>query len=221
MSLSVPRLAFLFDLDNTLLDNDRVKGDIAAACERLLGRSGSRRFWELYEDVRRRRGYVDFPHTLRRYTRASPHEPGFPRLADEVLSYPYADAAFPDAHDVLRHARRVGPVGILSDGDPVYQPAKVSRAGFTEDIDGPVLVFPHKEDELDEVQRRLPAEHYVLVDDKLRILGAVKERLRDRVTTVHVRQGTYARVGRQRGAISADHVADAIGDLLRLDLASL
>lgn len=216
-----PRLAFLFDVDNTLLDNDRVKRDLVAACDRLLGSSGSRRFWELYEDVRTRRGYVDFPRTLRRFAREFPHEPGFPSLADEVLSYPYGDAAFPSAHEVLRRARRFGQVAILSDGDPVYQPAKVARAGFTEDISGPVLVFAHKEANLAEVQRRVPAEHYVIIDDKPRILDAVRLRLGDRVTTLHVCQGKYAHADEHGDCASADHVVDTIGDILELDLSAL
>jgi len=221
MSTDVPRLAFLVDVDNTLLDNDRVKQDLTAASDRLLGPTGSRRFWELYEEVRERRDYVDFPHTLRRYSQEFPHATGFARLADEVLSYPYGNAVFPAAHDVLRYATTFGPVAILSDGDPVYQPAKVARAGFTDDISGPVLIFDHKEDHLDEVQRRMPADRYVIIDDKPRILEAVRERLGDRVTTVHVCQGKHAHADEHGTCDSADHDVDAIGDILSLDLSTL
>lgn len=214
-------VSFLFDVDNTLLDNDRVKGDLVATIERLVGPERARRFWELYEDVRRDHDYVDLPGTLERFSREFPEELGFPAVADAVLSYPYRSAVFPGAHDALRHAARVGHVAILSDGDPVYQPAKVARAGLTDVIDGPVLVFAHKEDHLEDVIRRFPAERYILIDDKPRILAAVRDRLGDRVSTIHVCQGKYAHAGEHAIYPDADRTIDAIADLVDLDLERL
>jgi len=211
-------VAFLFDVDNTLLDNDRVRRDLVEAIDRAVGAERGRRFWDLYEEIRHECDYVDFPHTLERFTRTFPEEAGFPALADTVLAYPYRTAAFPGAHEVLRRAATVGRVAILSDGDPVYQPAKVARAGFADEVAGRVFVFAHKEDHLDEVERRLPAERYVLIDDKPRILAAAKERLGDRVVTLHVCQGRYAHAAEHDTYPDADRSVDAIADILSLDL---
>ncbi len=216
-----PPLAFLFDVDNTLLDNDRVKGDLVTATEKLVGPERGRRFWELYEDVRREHDHVDLPHTLGRFSREFPEELSFASLADAVLSYPYRSAVYPRGHDALRHAGRTGPVAILSDGDPVYQPAKIARAGFTDVMAGPVLVFDHKEDHLEEVLQRVPAQRYVLIDDKPRILAAVRDRLGDRVTTLHVCQGKYAHAEEHAKYPDADRTIDAIADILDLDLTTL
>jgi FMN phosphatase YigB (HAD superfamily) len=217
MATPVP-LAFLFDVDNTLLDNDRVKLDLVTAIDRLVGPQRGQRFWELYEVVRHECDFVDLPRTLARFSDEFPEEPGFPTLADVVLSYPYRSAAFPGAHDVLRRAASVVSVAILSDGDPVYQPAKIARAGFPDVIDGPVLVFDHKEDRLEEVRRRVPAERYVLIDDKPRILATVREGLGDRVATLHVCQGKYAHAKEHDEFPPADRTVDAIVDILDLDL---
>lgn len=219
-AVNVP-FAFLFDVDNTLLDNDRVRHDLTEAIGRTVGAARGARFWELYEAIRRERDYVDFPHTLQRFTRSFPDEPGFPALADAVLGYPYRSAAFPGAHEVLRRAGEAGRAAILSDGDPVYQPAKIARAGLAELVGGRVFVFAHKEDNLDEVERRLPAERYVLVDDKPRILAAAKERLGDRLLTLHVCQGKYAHAAEHDAFAPPDRSVDAIADLLDLDFSTL
>lgn len=211
-------LAFLFDVDNTLLDNDRVRSDLEEAIGRAVGAEHGQRFWAFYEEIRRERDYVDFPHTLARFSGEFPEHPGFPAMADAVLSYPYASAAFPGAHDVLRRVGTIGPAAILSDGDPVYQPAKIARAGFADAVAGRVFVFARKEEHLDTVQRRLPARRYVLVDDKPRVLAAVKERLGIRVRTVHVCQGRYAHASEHDTFPPADQSVDAIADLLDLDL---
>lgn len=221
MNATPPRLAFLFDVDNTLLDNDRVRLELGSAIDGLVGAPRGRRFWELYEAVRRDCDYVDFPRTLERFAREFPEEPGFPSLADAVLAFPYRTAAFPGALDVLRHVARIGPAAVLSDGDPVYQPAKIARAGITDAIDGPVLVYAHKEDHLDDVQRRVPAEHYVLIDDKPRILATVAERLGGRVTTLHVCQGKYAHMPEHDVYPPAHRTVDAIVDILALYPADL
>lgn len=213
-------IAFLFDVDNTLLDNDRVREDLAEAIDRLVGTERGRRFWDLYEEVRRERDYVDFPHTLGRFSRAFPDETGFPLLAEAVLSYPYRSAAFPAAHDVVRHVGTMGPAAILSDGDPVFQPAKIARAGFAEAVAGRVFVFAHKERHLEDVERRLPADRYVLVDDKPRILAAAKEQLGNRLVTLHVCQGRYAHAAEHEAFAPADRSIDRIADLLDLDLST-
>lgn len=214
-------IVFLFDVDNTLLDNDRVRRDLVEAIDRAVGAERGARFWELYEEIRRECDYVDFPHTLERFTRTFRDEPGFAVLADAVLSYPYRSAAFPGAHEALRHAGTFGQAAILSDGDPVYQPAKIARAGFADEVAGRVFVFAHKELHLDEIEQRLPARRYVLVDDKPRILAAVKERLGDRLTTLHVCQGKYAHAAEHDSFPPADRSIDAIADLRSLDLTTL
>jgi FMN phosphatase YigB (HAD superfamily) len=219
MASPVP-LAFLFDVDNTLLDNDRVRRELMTTIEILVGPRREQRFWELYEDVRHDCDFVDFPRTLGRFSGEFPEEPGFPAVADAVLSFPYRSAAFPGAHDVLRRAAGVGSVAILSDGDPVYQPAKIARAGFSDVIDGPVLVFDHKGQRLKEIRRRVPAERYVLIDDKPRILAAVRERLGNRVATLHVCQGKYAHAREHDEFPPADRTVDAIADILDLDLST-
>jgi FMN phosphatase YigB (HAD superfamily) len=221
MSAARVPVAFLFDVDNTLLDNDRVRRDLTAAIVGAVGADRGHRFWELYEEIRGECDYVDFPHTLERFTQTFPDEPGFPALADAVLSYPYRTAAFPGAHDVLRRVGTIGRSAILSDGDPVYQPAKIARAGFAAEVDGRVFVYAHKEDHLDEVERRLPAERYVLVDDKPRILAAAKERLGDRLVSIHVCQGRYAHAAEHDTFPPADLSVDTIADVLGLDLESL
>ncbi len=216
MSGSRVPIAFLFDVDNTLLDNDRVRRDLVDAINRIVGAERGGRFWELYEEIRQECDYVDFPHTLERFARIYPVETGFPALADAVLSYPYRSAAFPAAHEVLRHAGTIGPAAILTDGDPVYQPAKIARAGLAEEVSGRVFVFAHKEHHLDEVQQRLPAERYVLVDDKPRILAAAKERLGDRLFTLHVCQGKYAHANEHDEFPPADRTVGVIADILSL-----
>lgn len=218
MSAAPAPVAFLFDVDNTLLDNDRVRRDLAEAIDRAVGAERGAQLWGLYEEIRRECDYVDFPHTLERFARMFPGEPGFPALADAVLSYPYRSAAFPCAHEALRHVQTVGPAAILSDGDPVFQPAKIARAGFATEVSGRVFVFAHKEHHLDEVERRLPAERYVLVDDKPRILAAAKERLGARLITLHVCQGKYAHAAEHDTFPPADRSVDAIADILDLDL---
>lgn len=210
-------VAFLFDVDNTLLDNDRVRRDLVEAIERTVGIARGTRFWEIYEEIRSECDYVDFPHTLERFTRTFPDERGFPAMADAVLGYPYRSAAFPGSHEVLRLAGTIGRAAILSDGDPVYQPAKIARAGFAEAVGGRVFVFAHKEDHLDEVEQSLPAERYVLVDDKPRILAAAKERLGDRLITLHVCQGRYAHAAEHEAFPPADRSVSAIADILTLN----
>jgi FMN phosphatase YigB (HAD superfamily) len=210
-------VAFLFDVDNTLLDNDRVKAELAAGIERVAGKALGDRFWELYEDVRRERDYVDYPATLARFgeeVRRDIHG----AVSELVLDYPYETALYPDALEVLAHVQSVGPAAIVTDGDPVYQPAKIARAGLTDAVGGQVFVYTHKEHHLLEVQAALPADRYVLVDDKLSILADVED-MHGHVVTIHVRQGHYADV--TDGFRPADLTLDRIGDLATMDLGAL
>jgi FMN phosphatase YigB (HAD superfamily) len=211
---SVNELAFLLDVDNTLLDNDRVKQDLEQGIENLVGPERGAAFWSIYEEVRRDFDYVDLPHTLERFTFAYPEERGYAALAAHVLlGYPFEFSLYPGSLDAIAHLRTLGQVAILSDGDPVFQPAKIARAGIADAVDGNVIVYAHKEQHLGEVRRRVPAALHVLVDDKLEILGAVKLVLSERIVTVHVRQGKYANA-------EIDHPADlelqSVGDLCEL-----
>jgi FMN phosphatase YigB (HAD superfamily) len=183
---------FLIDVDNTLLDNDRLKADVARAIGDLVGRDRASHFWALYENVRDESGVVDYPEVLRRFRRAFAEER---RLADvdrAVLGVPFERYLYPRALDVIAHLWRLGEPAILSDGDRVYQPVKIDRAGILLAVRGNVLVYEHKEDHLGEVQRRFPADHYVHIDDKAALLARTKSSLGPRATTVHVRQGHYA-----------------------------
>jgi hypothetical protein len=213
--VSASQLVSLFDVDNTLIDNDHVKDDLDQHIVALIGPERAARFWELYEEVRHERDYVDFPGTLARYQAQFPNEHGFPRLADLVLCCPYAGWVYPGALETIAHLRALGPAVILSDGDPVFQPAKIARAGLAAAVNDNVLVYIHKEDHLDQVQRLFPARRYLLVDDKPGILARVKPLLGDRVLTVQVMQGKYAHAD-QRLEPPPDVRLPAIADLARL-----
>lgn len=224
-----PRLTFLLDVDNTLLDNDAAKADLGSAIEALLGPAGVAHFWTAYEAVRAERGGVNIPLSLARFqrdiglighgVRTSP-EPGASRqrrfaLADLMMGFPFDRYLFPASLDAIAHLRRLGRVAILSDGDPTFQPSKIWRAGLDAAVDGAVLVFDRKEDHLDEVVAAFPADHYVLVDDKPRILTVVRERLGATLTTIHIRRGHYATEA-QTGP-PPDLVIDDIAELLEID----
>jgi FMN phosphatase YigB (HAD superfamily) len=215
-------LVFLLDVDNTLLDNDRAKEDMAARVEALVGAERAQRWWDLYEQVRRETDVVDYPRTLTRYRATFPDEPCFPHLADYILGLPYAGYVYPGALETLAYLRTLGTTVIVSDGDTVYQAAKIARAGLAAAVDDHVLIFLHKEGRIQEVRERYPAEHYVLVDDKLRILAAVKDAWGERVTTVFPRQGHYAHDPEILASYpSADLSVERIGDVLGHDLPTL
>ena len=205
---------FLIDVDNTLLDNDRLKADVAGAITDLVGPGRASQFWALYEKVRDECRVVDYPEVLRRFRRAFAEER---RLADvdrAVLDVSFERYLYPRALDVIAHLWRLGEPAILSDGDRVYQPMKIERAGILLAVRGNVLVYEHKEDHLGEVQRRFPADHYVHIDDKAALLGRTKASLGDRVTTVHVRQGHYAT--EHFAGAAPDVVVERIADVLRV-----
>lgn len=197
------------------MDNDRVKKDIERAIAGVVPADRALRFWSLYEEVRRDESVVDFPETLRRFRRAYPDEPHTDDVDRAVLTVPFERYLYPRALEVIARLWTIGDVAILSDGDRVYQPAKIDRAGLLVAVRGDVLVYEHKEDHLAEVQRRFPADRYVHVEDKAALLARTKLALGDRVTTIHVRQGHYASA-RPDGP-APDVTVDRIADLLALD----
>lgn len=214
--------AFLFDVDNTLLDNDRVIADLQSHLEREVGIDCARHYWHIFEDLRTELGYSDYLGALQRYRVERPRDPAILTVGRFLLDYPFADRLFPGALAVIEHARQWGATSVLSDGDVVFQPRKVDRSGLFDAVAGQVLIYLHKENELVDVARRCPAEHYVLVEDKLRILASVKKSWGSRVTTVFVRQGHYAHDSNIVAEYpEADINIECIGDLLQFDMAQL
>jgi FMN phosphatase YigB (HAD superfamily) len=207
---------FLIDVDNTLLDNDRAKADVAGAISALVGPDRAARFWSLYEGVRDECGVVDYPETLRRFRRAFPEESRLSDVDRAVLDVPFERYLYPRALDVIAHLWQRGEPAILSDGDRVYQPMKIARAGLLLAVRGNVVVYEHKEDHLAEVQRRFPADRYAHIDDKADLLARTKASLADRVTTVHVLQGRYST--ELTSGAPPDIVVERIADLLALPL---
>jgi FMN phosphatase YigB (HAD superfamily) len=218
MTLPHP-IVFLVDVDNTLLDNDGIQQDLKDHLERAFGRASRERYWRILEDLFAELGYRDYLGALQRYRAERPREIELLSMSSFLLDYPFGDRLFPGALEVLQRLRGLGPTVILSDGDVVFQPRKVERAGLSEAVDGHVLIYIHKEEALDDVEQRYPADHYVLVDDKLRILAAVKQFWGERVTTVFPRQGTFAHDPDVISAYPpADVTIERIGDLLDYDL---
>ncbi len=215
-------IVFLVDVDNTLLDNDRIQNDLKRHLEREFGAACRDRYWAILEQLFTDLGYRDYLGALQRYRVEHPQDVHLLSMSSYLVDYPFANRLYPGSLDVLERFRSWGPTVILSDGDVVFQPRKIERSGIFEAVEGHVLIYIHKEEELKDVERRYPAEHYVLVDDKLRILTAVKRAWNSRVTTVFARQGQYAR---DRNILSqcppADLTVERIGDLLDYDLAAL
>ncbi len=211
-------LAFLLDVDNTLLDNDRAKADIQAALRDVLGEQGVARFWQLYEEVRKELDVVNYPETLKRFADSWEDKVVAHKAADLINNWPYAQYLYPGTMPALECLSRLGDVAILSDGDEDYQPRKIANAGLTEAVGGPgdVLIYTHKETCFEDVMRRLPARHYVLVDDKERILADAKEFMGDRLTTVWVKQGHYAADPTQYRKPDPNIALDNIGELCGL-----
>jgi hypothetical protein len=211
-------IVFLFDVDNTLLDNDAVQADLKAHLAENYGAAARDRYWQILEDLRSALGYVDYLGALERYRVEALHRPELLRMSSWLVDYPFAERLYPDALAAVAHARRWGPTVILSDGDAVFQPRKVERSGLWRAVEDRVLIYIHKESELADVERFYPARHYVLIDDKLRILAAVKRIWHARVTTVFVRQGHYAHDGEALARYpSADVTLELIGDFATLD----
>ena len=214
-------VVFLLDVDNTLIDNDRIAADLKRYLTKEVGEGRQQQYWEIFEQLRAELGYADYLGAPQRYRVKHPREPHLLAVSSFLVNYPFANRLFPGSLDALEHAGSFGPTVILSDGDVVFQPLKVNRAGLFEAVDGRVLIYIHKEDELDDVERRYPAEHYVLVDDKVRILTAVKQRWGERLTTVFPRQGHYAHAPDVGRFATPDVIIDRIGDLTTYDMPAL
>ena len=208
---------FLFDVDNTLLDNDRVTADLKHQLEREVGHERQERYWVIFEELRAELGYADYLGALQRYRTIYPRDPHVLTVSHFLLHYPFADRLFPDSLEAVDYVKQFGTPVILTDGDVVFQPHKIHDSGLFDAFDGAVLIYIHKEVELEDVEKRYPADHYVLIDDKIRILTAVKRIWNERVTTIFVRQGHYAL---DEKAVSeyppADLTIERIGDLLEL-----
>jgi hypothetical protein len=208
-------LVFLFDVDNTLLDNDRVTADLKRHLEKEVGPEREQRYWDIFEQLRSELGYADYLGALQRYRLEHPRDPGLLTVSHFMINYPFATRLYPDSLDAVEHVKQWGQAVILSDGDVVFQPLKVERSGIAESVDGKVLIYIHKEQELDDVERCFPADHYVLIDDKLRILTAVKKIWGNKVTTVFPRQGHYAHDPQVLASFPpADIAIERIGELL-------
>jgi FMN phosphatase YigB (HAD superfamily) len=218
---SVPaKIVFLFDVDNTLLDNDHVIADLGKYLKREVGPGRARRYWAIFERLRTRSGYADYLGALQRYRIEYPHDLGLLAVSRFLINYPFANRLFPNSLDVIERVKQWGIPVLLTDGDVVFQPRKVDRSGLYEAVAGHALIYMHKERELAGVKARYPAAHYVMVDDKLRILTAIKKIWGRRVTTVFVRQGHYALDPKILAANpAADMSIERIGDLLDYDLA--
>jgi FMN phosphatase YigB (HAD superfamily) len=216
------KVVFLLDVDNTLLDNDRIQADLRNHLEREFGAESRDRYWATFEALRAELGYADYLGALQRYRLGDLNDPRLLLMSSFLVDYPFAERLYPGALDVIRHLGKLGPTVILSDGDVVFQPRKVQRSGLWDAVEGRVLIYIHKEQMLDAVVRRYPAGHYVMVDDKLRILAAMKGALGNRLTTVFPRQGHYALDPKNVTAYPpADTTVERIGDLLTYDLPAL
>ena len=216
-------VVFLLDVDNTLLDNDRVTADLRGYLEGSFGVERAQRYWTIFEVLRAEMGYADYLGALQRY-RVQPddgvtHHQQLLLMSSFLLEYPFTERLYAGALDVIRHLDQFGQTVILSDGDVVFQPRKVQRSGIWDAVEGRVLIYIHKEEMLDSVQRLYPAQHYVMVDDKVRLLDAMKTVMGDRLTTVFPRQGHYALdLASNARYMAPDVTIEHIGDLNRLDV---
>lgn len=221
-SNTVSRVVFLFDVDNTLLDNDRVTADLKRHLESEVGLERSQRYWAIFEQLRGELGYADYLGALQRYRFEYPRDLRLLTVSRFMIHYPFANRLFPNSLDAVEYVKQWGPAVILSDGDVVFQPRKIERSGLSDVADGNVLIYVHKERELEDVERRYPADHYVLIDDKLRILTEIKKVWGARVTTVFPKQGHYAHDPQVLTNFPpADVSIDRIGELLIQEMQKL
>ena len=212
-------VVFLFDIDNTLLDNDRVTADLRKHLIREFGQEEADQYWHIFEVLRMELGYADYLGALQRYRLTKMNDPSMLNMSAFLLEYPFANRLFPASLDAIAHVAQWGKTVILSDGDVVFQPRKAQRSGLWEAVEGRVLIYIHKEEMLDAVMERYPARHYVMVDDKLRILAAMKGVMGDKLTTVFPRQGHYALDPKNIATYpAADITLERIGELVDLEL---
>jgi hypothetical protein len=210
----MPNLVFLFDVDNTLLNNDRIITDLKRYLEQKVGPERQQRYWDIFEQLRSELGYADYLGALQRYRNENPRDLGLLTVSRFLIKYPFATRLYCDSLDAIEHVKQWGKAAVLSDGDVVFQPLKVERSGIADEVDG-VMIYIHKEEELSDVERRFPADHYVLIDDKIRILTDVKKIWGSKVTTVFPRQGHYALDPEIVAAYPpADITINRIGELL-------
>lgn len=213
------KVVFLIDVDNTLIDNDAIQGDYISEMQRVISPKASKRYWTIFQEIFSELGYADYLGALQRYRLEDMHDPKLLHFSSYILDYDFAARLYPESLEVIEHLRARWEVVILSDGDVVFQPRKVVRAGLWDAVDGKVLIYIHKEKQLRQVENRFPAQHYVVVDDKLRILATIKKHWRERVTTVFVRQGHYATDPATRADYPpADITIERIGELLNYEL---
>lgn len=221
MSKPHEKVVFFFDVDNTLLDNDKVTADLHKYLDHFGGEVCNR-YWEIFEELRVEQGYADYLQTLQRYRLEELHDARLLRMSSYLVDYPFANRLYPGSLDAIEHAQTFGKAVVLSDGDAVFQPRKVERSGIFEAVHRSVIILIHKEQSLDYVASVHPADHYVMVDDKLRILTAMKEVWRDRLTTVFVKQGHYANEpGVEEKYPTPDVTITRIGEFVDLDFAHL
>jgi FMN phosphatase YigB (HAD superfamily) len=210
----MPAVATLLDVDNTLLDNDRVVADLMRYMDRELGHERQQHYWQIFEALRAELGYADYLGALQRYRASHPRDSHVLAVSQFLINYPFANRLFPESLDAVDRARTWGQTVIVSDGDVVFQPRKIERSGLLEAVDGNILIYVHKEQELEDVERRYPAERYVVVDDKLWLLHAIKRHWGTRVTTVWPRQGHYVTDARVTTLPPPDVTLARIGELL-------
>ncbi len=215
-------VVFLFDVDNTLIDNDRIVADMMRHLERDIGREHAQLYWQYFEQLRTELGYADYLGALQRYRINHPRDFKIIAVSYFLMNYYFANRLFPCSLDVIEKYKQEGETAILSDGDMIFQPLKIERSGLREAVDEKVMIYIHKEQELDDVKLRYPAGHYVLIDDKVRILDAVKKALGARVTTIFPRQGHYAADAQEVAKYrTPDVTVDRIEQLRDYDLARL
>ncbi|MGB0060820.1 HAD family hydrolase [Candidatus Binatus sp.] len=220
--MAAEHVVFLFDVDNTLIDNDHIVADMKRNLERDIGNEQQQRYWDYFEELRTELGYADYLGALQRYRVNHPRDFGIIAVSYFLMNYYFANRLFPCALDVIAQYQQYGETAILSDGDMIFQPLKIERSGLREAVDEKVMIYIHKEQELDDVKKRYPADHYVLIDDKVRILDAVKKTWGANVTTVFPRQGHYAADAKEVAKYMApDVTVDRIDQLREYDLARL
>lgn len=218
----VHRIVCLFDVDNTLLDNDRVTADLRRHLEHEVGPERQQHYWMIFEELRAEFGYADYLGALQRYRVEHQHDPHLLTVSSFLINYPFANRLFPNSLDVVEHCKQWGPVALFTDGDVVFQPRKIERSGLLEVVEKNILIYIHKELELEDVAQRYPAEHYVVVDDKPRIVAAIKKVWGKRVTTVCPRQGHYTHDPETVAMYPPPDVSiERIGNLLEYDLPTL
>jgi hypothetical protein len=220
--MAIEKTVFLFDVDNTLINNDYIVNDLRKHLQTEVGAERTEKYWEYFEQLRSELGYADYLGALQRYRVQYPRDFHILAVSYFLLNYHFANRLFPRSLDVIEKFQKVGETAILSDGDTVFQPLKIERSGLLEAVEERVMIYIHKETELDDVEKRYPADHYVLIDDKVRILDAIKKIWGTRVTTVFPRQGHYALDEKELGKYPAPDVTiDRIDLMLDYDLDSL